>query len=431
MNRNLIPLILFLILPLTAFAQKNRGKSASPKGKPAKEKAEKASVEKLFRDYRFNDAISLLQDELSAARKDGKQTARIESDLERADLAAGLMRATERVQFIDSLVVPREQMLSAIKLSAESGRIAPLTSFIELSSSEARKYGPAAFLSELGDKMYLTRLDEKTQAHRLCVSYGSGDEWEKPRLIEGLGNSGDDCNYPFVRADGVTLYFAAQGKQSIGGYDLFVTRYNAESKEFYKAENLGMPYNSPDNDYLLAFDEVRNIGYLVTDRRQPADRVCIYAFIPNESREVYTVTEENLSEIRPLAALMSIKQSQTDAKAVADARRRLSHPVQNVSDGSTEAVTRFVINDRIVYRSLSDFQSEAARRIAENLIEVKNHVEKGRKTLEKLRADYALGKHDSQTTEQIKQLEAELPVLEKQAAQLEKNMRKAELQARN
>lgn len=90
-----------------------------------------------------------------------------------------------------------------------------------------------------------------------------------------------------MMADGMTLYFAAKGEESLGGYDIFVTRYNKSTGEFVRAENVGMPFNSPANDYLMAIDETCNIGWFVTDRNQTADNVCIYRFIPNETREVY------------------------------------------------------------------------------------------------------------------------------------------------
>ena len=50
-------------------------------------------------------------------------------------------------------------------------------------------------------------------------------------------------------SDGLTLYFAAQGPESIGGYDIFMTTYDAAEGRFLKPENIGMPFNSTANDY--------------------------------------------------------------------------------------------------------------------------------------------------------------------------------------
>ena len=79
-----------------------------------------------------------------------------------------------------------------------------------------------------------------------------------------------------MQADGVTLYFAAESDDGLGGLDLYVTRFNQETGKYVRPENLGLPYNSPANDYLFATDETAGVALLVTDRRQPADKVCLY-----------------------------------------------------------------------------------------------------------------------------------------------------------
>ena len=48
-------------------------------------------------------------------------------------------------------------------------------------------------------------------------------------------------------ADGVTIYYASDG-EGLGGYDIFVTRYNTNTDTYLVPENVGMPFNSPYND---------------------------------------------------------------------------------------------------------------------------------------------------------------------------------------
>ena len=36
----------------------------------------------------------------------------------------------------------------------------------------------------------------------------------------------------------------------MGGYDIFVTRYNSDTDNYLNPENVGMPFNSPFNDYM-------------------------------------------------------------------------------------------------------------------------------------------------------------------------------------
>ena len=46
--------------------------------------------------------------------------------------------------------------------------------------------------------------------------------WEQPEPLGDVLNEGGDANFPFLMSDGVTLYFANDGENSLGGYDIFI-----------------------------------------------------------------------------------------------------------------------------------------------------------------------------------------------------------------
>ena len=111
---------------------------------------------------------------------------------------------------------------------------------------------------------------------------------------------GDDAqNYPFMLSDGITLYYAAVGVESFGGYDIFVTRYDMDEKKFLYPENLGMPFNSPANDYMLAIDEFNQLRWFFSDRNQTENKVCIYIFIKNDIRKEYEILLNELATFNP------------------------------------------------------------------------------------------------------------------------------------
>ena len=43
-------------------------------------------------------------------------------------------------------------------------------------------------------------------------------EWSKGSLLPGSINDSINANYPYVLTDGATIYYAADGENSIGGY---------------------------------------------------------------------------------------------------------------------------------------------------------------------------------------------------------------------
>ena len=431
MKSNNIRLLLFLSAlllaaasPQTALAQ--RGKKANATSSSPSSQPSQTSAEKLIQDYRFEQAAQWLQRELAAAKRGNKNTERLEAELQRANLGQDMLRGTEKVLFVDSFTVARNHLVQTIKLSREAGTLVNLTDIRNQLSYTPTELGNAGYINELNDRLIFSATDTLGQAKRLWTSYRTGADWGAPAPLPGLDTDEADRDYPFMMADGNTLYFAAQSEESLGGYDIFVTRYDATSHRFLKPENVGMPFNSPANDYLMGIDETTGLGFFVTDRRQPADSVCVYIFQPSSTRETYELTADNEEEVKNAAQILSIAQSQTDAEALKEARLRMQRA--DVS-GKQSNKSRYVISDHTVYTSLQEFHSDAARRIAQQADEVKDELEKLLQAYRKLQLQVSLnkGRRSASTNEEAKQMTLRIPELRKSIQTLERNMRKAEL----
>ena len=57
---------------------------------------------------------------------------------------------------------------------------------------------------------------------------------------------------------------------------------------------------------MYAIDEFNNIGWFASDRYQPDNKVCIYVFVPNSSKEVYNYESTDEQIIINAASLRSI-----------------------------------------------------------------------------------------------------------------------------
>lgn len=196
---------------------------------------------------------------------------------------AQMRASTQQVLFIDSMVVDARDFMSHIPLSAHVGKLTQTS-------------GLGTFTNEMGDHRLATLQRDTTVS--IMSSDFIANRWTEPQAVVGIGEA-SACN-PFLMPDGITLYFAQKGEKSIGGYDIFVTRYDSQKGTFLRAENLGMPFASESNDLFYAVDEFNQLGYFVTDRRQPAGKVCIYVFIPQETRRIYqseAYTEDQMSRL--------------------------------------------------------------------------------------------------------------------------------------
>ena len=233
-----------------------------------------------------------------------------------------MLVATQKVMFIDSMVVDKRHFISRIPLSADAGLLEQTDSL-------------GQFTNELKDHRLTAYFDKNDSAIHIAQSDYIANQWTAPVRVDGISDS--SANFPFLMPDGITFYFAQKGEQSIGGYDIFVTRYDAESGAFLKAENLGMPFSSTANDYLYAIDEVNNLGYFVTDRRQPVGKVCIYVFVPNETRKSYQSEAYTDAQLRSLADISRIADTWTDKTMRQQALARLNEVKTKTTQAQTKA----------------------------------------------------------------------------------------------
>lgn len=438
----IISYLLFIISSEPAAAQKKRAVSAKASTIDNIEQARQALAV-----YDFEQAESSLDKEITALKRKKKSTALADSLLARAHQGKMKLHATERIVVIDSIVCAKAAVLKAIHISHESGRLDTYASTYHTGrqAPHSALLEPTLYENEFGNKRYLCL----PASHQLAVSDKIGDRWSEPTPLTGLTDEEEEDedaetstaqNFPFLLSDGITLYYAATGPESLGGFDIFVTRSDGEDGSFLKPENVGFPYNSPANDYLLAIDEFNQLGYFVSDRHQPADSACIYVFIPNETRQLYgdDISERELRDRARLAAIrdtwdFAATEEGTPQQIVKAARQRLTDLRNGTAAGATSTADFvFPIDDARTYTRLSDFRSPIAREKMKQWVRLNKDIATDATMLERLRDNYATAKpaERKQLSTTILQLEATYyPQLE-QLSQLAKEIRNAEIGTR-
>lgn len=229
---------------------------------------------------------------------------------------------------------------------------------------------------------------------------GSMDEAEELTQYVGGGN----ILAPFMLDDGETLYFASDGgRDGLGGYDLYMTRRDGNGG-FYSPSSLGMPYNSPGNDYLFVIDEEKNIGWWATDRfSATSDTISILAFVPGESR---INVPRDIDDIRGRALITDIKATQNDDF---DASGALSRFKQRKGSLSTKTVVddfSLSLGNGKVYTSIDDFRSDDAAALMANVLDARQELNEKMTRLAALRLKY--GEGDKSVAGEIRTLEVEV-----------------------
>ena len=330
-------------------------------------------------------------------------------------LFATMLPNTDKLLVIDSAVVDKDSFLTHLDLQNENG-------YVGIENDNAW------FINALKNKKIYASGDSLS-GRKLILAYYVNSKWEDRRPISELNTIFSDINFPFLMPDATTLFFSAKGHNSIGGFDIYTTRLDVDNGGFYIPDNYGLPYNSTANDYFLAIDERNNLGWLVSDRYQPEDKVCIYIFVPNKNRVKLAQEGFDNNTIKKLAQLNSIQDTWNfgnKQEALRNLERLRSQ--RNTENKGRESVL-FIVNDRIKYTSLSQFKSNKSKQLFAKLEDNKQLVAKQKNELESLRIQYKHANKAKQSSlkQDILFIEKQLMKYQLEQKEFEQKLRELEL----
>ena len=366
--------------------------------------------------YRFDEAVENYETHIEWLEEKNRSTEQAEAELSALRKKARMFKSVEKVAVIDSFVISKSKFLEAYKISLTSGKIL----------HNENKTG-TVFENEMGNKRILSEM--KDNFMQLFTQEKLLDGWGEKTPIESL-NGPCNVNFPFLMGDGTTLYYASDGEGTLGGYDIFVTRYDSEDNTYLRPSNIGMPFNSIANDYLYTVDEYNNLGWFVTDRNQPADQVCVYVFVPNESKQTYNYEATDPKVIMDAATLRSIQTTWTDEDVVREARKRLASLKYATQNETKEKDIHFIIDDSATYTSWSDFQSKEAQTTYRQLLQKEKDLNQLQNSLTEKREQFATenGLRKKKLEPSILDLEKRIPQLKEEVEKLTYEVRRLEIE---
>ena len=309
--------------------------------------------------YRFEDAVNCFEEYIADLSKRKKSTEEAEKLLEKSKADLRMLKGVEDVCIIDSFVVDKATFLHAYKISEESGKLFTFNDFFKTEGD----HPGTVYETEIGNKIYYS---EKGERGNLDIFSKNKllNEWSNGRPLPGSINESGNANYPFVLSDGVTIYYATDG-EGLGGYDIFVTRYNTNT------------------------DSYNNLGWFASDRFQPEEKVCIYVFIPNSSKQTYNYEAMDPQQMIRLAQIHSLKETWKDENTVTEALQRLKEAINHKPQERRVVDFEFVIDDSTTYYQLSDFKSPKAKLLFQSYRQLEKDYLQQEDKLNGLRQQYA------------------------------------------
>jgi tetratricopeptide (TPR) repeat protein len=108
-----------------------------------------------------------------------------------------------------------------------------------------------------------------------CKKLPGGFGWGQPVQLSTNINTKYKEEFPWVSADGKTLYFTSQGHSSIGGFDIFKSVWDEDANDWSKPKNLGYPINTAEDNMTISFISER-VAYVSAFREEGLGDLDIY-----------------------------------------------------------------------------------------------------------------------------------------------------------
>lgn len=324
-----------------------------------------------------------------------------------------MLSHVEKVLVVDSLTVDKFEFFRQYSLQPSAGRILSgkevAASIQDTPISDEFAGEPfTGFTNEFND--YLIWSQEDTTGYlRLAESVRLVDgSWSAPEFTPTVLNNGkeleddedDDIEdrvlanaaFPFMLDDGQTLYFASDNENSLGGYDIFIATKDPSDGEFLIPGNLGMPFNSPFDDYMMVLDRQTGVGWWATDRNQLGDRITIYIYALTDERVNVDPEDENLLAYATLSGWDGLLDEDQQAE-----RRRLKAEMSKIKPANLRTPDFSLdMPGGKTYNYFSDFKNSKAASRMQLYLAQKESLQKKQAQLSTLRKQFAEGNRQVQ-----------------------------------
>lgn len=355
-----------------------------------------------FLDYEFDKAGQMYG---RYAQRKGTTAPDLEDFRRELSTATSALGSVDRITVIDSIAINAADFFRVYRLSPQSGRIDGPDC---IPFEDGRRFATTSFTNEKGnfmmwaqpDSLGFTRIAESTRL--------TDGKWQEQVLAPFELNGGGDADFPFMMPDGTTLYFASDGEGSIGGLDIFVAGRDPQTGEYLAPRNLGMPYNSPYDDFMLAIDEINGVGWWATDRNLLGDLVTVYVYKLNEARNNIDPEDPGLMAAARLsdwrstikaAAAEGDSDEGPDHDAVAEEIERKREEIASTPDAWDPDADRvdftFPLGHGRTCHFLRDFKNPRAKAMMEQYLREEKRLDENQGKLSELRRKYHDTKNDA------------------------------------
>jgi hypothetical protein len=256
-------------------------------------------------NYLFDDAIKAYSKFTLLGKSADVKTLDVTRLIEMARNGLEFTHNTLNLKVLDAKPIHPGQIEKVAEINGTGKLVKKPVEFC--SKSDIREeYRPMMYLpvyTEMNDYVYVSGYDKQRKGLKQIyrVRNINHETWGIPEILDKVINTPYDEEYPYFDARNSTLYFSSKGHSSMGGYDIFKSVYDWNTKSWSKPENLGFPINSPFDDYFYISDEFAVTASFVSNREMEDGQAFLYKI--RQSQDTANVMMTTIEEIQKASRL--------------------------------------------------------------------------------------------------------------------------------
>lgn len=299
--------------------------------------------------YEFELAEEEFNNFLKYATNSDPRRAKAQRAVEDCQSAASLINKHFKIQVVDKDTVPEHSFLSMYNLPEDAGTLARNKDFFKTGVPPDN----IMYRTEKGDDVYFVMEEPDTALHDIYYMEKLLDRWSGSKNLGEPVNSDFDDRHPFLMVDGTTFYFSSDRPGGMGGLDVYRSILDPESNTFSAPENLGPPFNSPDDDFLFAADPFGKRAWFTTNRGVMPGQAVVAQIVWDNS--VIKNLTEDINQITNLVSLPLSEGNFWEDEMAKEKEKK------SLSQEKKPDQFQFYINDTLVYTNYDHFLSDVAR----------------------------------------------------------------------
>ncbi len=237
-------------------------------------------------NYRFEDAIASFE----KGKSSGFNTPGIDLNRSIEECRNGKLLYNASIDFKPALdkEVLASEFYRPYDFRKLKGKVIPMPPNFKTKYDEKNLIGTVIYTPTSSEVLiYASYGEDGTNAKDLYrVNRLPSGEWALPQRLPSSINTKYDEDFAFYDEQAQTLFFASKGHNTMGGYDIFTSKYAADANTWSSPVNLQYPINSPFDDFLYVSDDEGKEAFFTTARQTGEGKLRVYKTLLHDPAQV-------------------------------------------------------------------------------------------------------------------------------------------------